>query len=185
MYLSDWEIDELERKFKKSNKIFGILAGFFLIGVLAAIFPSEGQEFDPGMAAFSGSLMAGCILKILLNICKYGKFKDARRINNIFENDSDGMMSFTELANALHLPKDKVEKSVLWMLNKGVLKNIRFSDKDPNTIVLRDVNVAETNRFITFNCQSCGAMIQVRSGQAVTCPSCGSIVAPELKDIEK
>lgn len=95
------------------------------------------------------------------------------------------MMTFTELANALHLQKDKVEKSVLWMLNKGVLKNIRFSDKDPNTIVLRDVNVAETNRFITFNCQSCGAMIQVRLGQAVTCPSCGSIVAPELKDIEK
>ena len=52
--------------------------------------------------------MTLCLIKIILNVYKYQRYKYARRVNNVFENDHDRVMTLEELANALHLPKDTV-----------------------------------------------------------------------------
>lgn len=139
MYLSKSKLGELEIKFSIQNRIFGILAGVFLICTLAGLFPAEGQEFDLGMAIFDACTMTLCLIKIILNVYKYQRYKYARRVNNVFENDPDRVMTFEELANALHLPKDTVKKDVLWLIDNGVITNCRFDDNNPNLIILEYV----------------------------------------------
>ena len=78
--------------------------------------------------------MTLCLIKIILNVYKYQRYKYARRVNNVFENDPDRVMTFEKLANALHLPKDTVKKDVLWLIDNGVITNCRFDDNNPDLI---------------------------------------------------
>ena len=83
--------------------------------------------------------MTLCLNKIILNVYKYQRYKYARRVNNVFENDSDRVMTLEELANALHLPKDTVKKNVLWLIDNGVITNCRFDDNNPDLIIFEYV----------------------------------------------
>ena len=183
MYLDKDVMYEIERKAGKGFKVWltvGIISG---LSTLGGIMQFGTEEEDLVLTIITGCLTVLSIIFIVLNILKKNKLTKAERISNVFENDQDGTMTIAEIANATHMPKADMEKNILWFMNKGILKNCRFDDKDTNRIHLIDVTNAKTNEFVLIHCQACGTTVQTRPGQAVKCPSCGTFIAASMDEL--
>ena len=183
MYLNKELLYEIERKAKKGIVTWCIVGGLMACAFFGNLLPSNETEFSMSMAVFTAIVVVMAIVFIILDIIKKQKVVTAERINNVFENDSDGTMTINEIANATRMPKEKLDKNVMWLINKGVLKNCRFDDRDSNRIILTDVTVAKTNDFVLIHCQACGATVQTRPGQAVKCPSCGTFITASMEEL--
>ena len=183
MYLNKELKYDMERKAGKHFKIWLVVGIIFGLAAFGMISDYGKEEFDMTLLIISAGLTALSIIFIILNILKKNKITKAERISNVFENDQDGTMTIAEIANAVHMSKDKLEKDILWFMNKGILKNCRFDDKDTNRIHLTDVTNAKTNEFVLIHCQACGATVQTRPGQAVKCPSCGTFITATMEEL--
>ena len=183
MYLDNNVKGEIERKAGKGFKIWLTLGIIFGLATLGGISQYGTEEGDLVTTIIFGVITVASIVFIILNVLKKNKLTKAERISNIFENDQDGTMTIAEIANAIHMPKAELEKNMLWFMNKGVLKNCRFDDKDTNRIHLTDVTNAKTNEFVLIHCQACGATVQTRPGQAVKCPSCGTFITATMEEL--
>ena len=176
MYLNKGDIEALVRSTNGKIRGWGIAAGIFFLALLGGMLPNFEGENRAGTIVLSVILFSICALFICMGIVKKSKLKLAYRFNNVFENDSDGVMKINEIANAMHMPKEKTEKALMWLMNNDFLINCRFDDKAPSTILLTDVNVSETNDFVAIQCPACGAYIQARPGQGMKCPACNTFV---------
>ena len=176
MYLNKSDIQALIKSTNGKIRGWSIAAGVFFLALIGGMLPNFEGDSRAGTIGLSATLVAACAIFIAMGISKKAKLNLAYRFNNIFENDSDGIMKINEIANALHMPKEKTEKTLMWLMNNDFLINCRFDDKAPSTILLTDVNVAETNDFVAVQCPACGTYIQVRPGQGIKCPSCGTFV---------
>lgn len=164
---------------KVKTIIWGIICSFFVLGFFGCMTTEQrAKEGNTSVAIIAVILAAISGLFIYLNLQKKKKINLAYRLSNVFENDSDGTMMTNEIANAVHLATPVLEKTMLWLINNNFVINCRFDDKNQSRILLTDVNVAATNEFKLIQCVACGTQVQVRPGQGIKCPSCGTYIAP-------
>ena len=177
MYLNKNKMAMLSASIKVKTWIWGILTGATLMAVFGCFVQTGENKTDASTTIFAIVLTIFNAVMLSGNIINKQKLEKAARINNVFENDADGVMMLHEIASAIHFDKDKIEKLMLYLMNKGILINCRFDDRNSSRILLTDVNVASTNEFVVVVCQACGTQVQVRPGQAVKCPACGTFIA--------
>ena len=178
MYVNKKKISVTLGMIKVKIIVWGILGSIFLLSLMGSLLDKNIDKYGAGFRISVIVLVAICALFIVLNVLKRIKIMSAYRISNAFENDSDGVMKISEIANSVHMPVPKLEKYLLWLLNNNYLINCRFDERNQSNIILTDVNSAQTNQFVVMECVSCGARIQARPGQGVKCPSCGTFIAP-------
>lgn len=164
---------------KVKTIIWGILCGMFILSFFGGLLPEMKEKYGVGMTTITPLILAAiCGMFIYLNIQKKKKINLAYRLSNVFENDPDAVMMTNEIANAVHLTTPDLEKAIFWLFNNNYLINCRFDDRNQSRILLTDVNVAATNEFKLIQCVACGTQVQVRPGQGIKCPSCGTYIAP-------
>ena len=175
MYIDENEIDREKGRAKRMIIGWAIACGFFLTAIAGQLSDnSEAAEDSMNIIPFALVCIAISLVFIIIPILKIPKLNMAKQLSTVFTNDNDGVMTFREMANALHSNEKKVEKTVTWLMNKNLLIHCRFDDQSRDRILLTDVAKRETNEFVTKNCPNCGTFIQARPGATLNCPSCGT-----------
>lgn len=99
----------------------------------------------------------------------------ANRMNAIFLDDTDGILTFDNLSNLTSKSTDYNRK----MINKGLEKSLSNNvslDENTGNIVLIGGNKEANIVIEQVICQSCGAKVEIRKGYSGRCPYCNSIV---------
>lgn len=182
MYVNKKKVILALGSIKVKTIVWGIVCGMLLMAFCGSLLPEMKEKYGFGVSTFIPLILAAiCGLFIFLNLQKKKKINLSYRLSNVFENDSDAAMMTNEIANAVHLSTPVLEQNLLWLINNNYIINCRFDDRNQSRIILTDVNEAATNEFALITCQACGSKIQVRPGQAVKCPSCGTFIAASDK----
>lgn len=179
MYVNKTKVMIALGSIKVKTTIWGIVCGMLLLAFFGSLMPEMKEKYGLGVTTFMPLILAAiCGVFIYLNLQKKKKINLAYRLSNVFENDSDGTMMTNEIANAVHLATPVLEQNLLWLINNNYVINCRFDDRNQSRIILTDVNEAATNEFKLIQCIACGTQVQVRPGQGIKCPSCGTYIAP-------
>ncbi len=163
---------------KVKTVVWGVGLGLMVLAFLGGLTEEMMEKYGWKGQITWVIIAAICGLFIFLNLQKKKKINLAYRLSNVFENDSDGTMMTNEIANAVHLATPVLEQNLLWLINNNYVINCRFDDRNQSRIILTDVNEAATNEFKLIQCIACGTQVQVRPGQGIKCPSCGTYIAP-------
>ena len=176
MYLDKNSIARKKGSNKAGTIVWSILTAFNVFGIDAGFNPVSGDGPDVGRIVFFAICFVITGFLLVKNILDKKKLANSEVFDNVFRNDSDGVMTFSEISNSTRIPVAKVEKNILWLMKKNILVNCRFDDQSRDRIILTDVNAASTMQFAVLRCRNCGTTVQVRPGQVANCPSCGNLI---------
>ena len=143
-------VPEAIRKARRSGRIRaaagGFLFAFFALGYL-------GMFLDVGAAAVSdanniaGTITVLMIIAVILTPCWLLFISGIRRLRYagraekyaaVFAGDEDGYLLYTDAAERLGIPRERVDSDLRELLRRKYIKNVQQMDGDPGCILLTD-----------------------------------------------
>lgn len=143
-------------------------------------FTVYGDYDEHPMVAASSYAIFGCsvvffgiILAFAINKFKYIGW--TKRLNRLFENDEDGVILMTEIADTLGMDSSLAEKRFMRIIEKGYLINCSIQRRNGEKAVILTYSSEPVNRkFDVVKCPECGAANTVKVGFIGKCEYCGA-----------
>ncbi len=176
MYLNRLKIESV--KFI-DNVLLWIAAFFLLFDLPAFVVTFTQYRGDRGMQIIGFILGVIFFLIPVGIIC--GAVSSKRRLvraevyNRIFEEDHDGMVSYTNFCKLTGFSASQVRSDISSMYHKKIFKNITYGIEGAMIIMKADTS----GDFINVDCPNCGAVVTMRSNGGARCAHCGTYLRSE------
>ena len=173
-YISSEVIQEAARKSKKQLRIGGVCGAIALIDVIFAV-----TDPEYGVDVWFWVIFGGIFV---WQWCRgtIGKkwIKAAEQYNSIFLNDSDGIVTISELRGQMQKKDDMILSEIQKLIDKKYLRKCTLVKTGEPHVALSNGQRA-AGGFISLVCPSCGGTTRIREGIVGRCEYCGGVLDPE------
>ena len=176
MYLNRLKIESV--KFI-DNVLLWVAAFIYLFDISCFVVTFTQYPGDRGMQIM-GFIMS-LILFLIPTGMVCGSISSKRRLaraeiyNRIFEEDHDGMVSYTNFSKLTGFSTSQVRSDICSLYEKKIFKNITYGIEGAMIIMK-----AETGGdFINVDCPHCGAVVTMRANGGARCVHCGTYLRSE------
>ena len=171
------------------STIIILISSFFLfiglIGLFMEIFTFSDAvtRWEINSAKESLAVAIGMLIffsiTMIIGIKRFTLTGKARKFNNIFEKDSDGIILVSSISRVFGKSDTLFISLFDKLIKKGYLVNCYIEIDDVPKIVLANGKITVSESFATLNCSNCGAPNSVRIGFVEKCKYCGSEIKLE------
>lgn len=127
------------------------------------------RELRQSLGIAVGILMFfGTIL--IISLKRFNIAGKANKFNNVFENDTDGVIPLSSVSVIFGLTEDKFIKLFDKMIKKGYIINCYIEYNDTPRIMIKNVS----EQLVAVKCPNCGASNNIKVGQSGICEYCHS-----------
>lgn len=151
----------------------GILTVLFATSVLMAIM-DYGNQLRQNLIVYV-ALLIPSVLLLYKGMKAGGLIELANRYNSIFECDTDGVVTISELTNQAGKASPQILSELERLLEKGYLCNCSLQKTGQPRVILSDGTAAKDGSgFVNVVCDVCGGTTRLRAGSSGRCEYCGS-----------
>ena len=139
------------------------------------------EEPDKGYVYFVAGAMALLLFGGIASALTFPPISLMRRMyraekyNRIFEEDTDGMVSYEVFSRLTGFSGRRVRDDIRILTGKNILRNITYGWEGA-MIIMKSETVGD---FISVDCPNCGAQVPMRVNGGARCQHCGTYMRSE------